>query len=273
MGTRCPATKALISRGGVMIITPNLYIRVGNAPTVNHFAGGSCDWWDGQLIDRQLTSGTTEYGNWVPLKGRYQSQLTPGLWVLAVQAAGNANARYRLQVSCGNSITNGVVQDMALVGGSFTNQNLDGGNWRYYRVQIPDPAPANWVVNFTRTLGGAIMFVRDSSPPGDGNTTSPLNYANPNYNPGQASTDLQTWNSDDKNEGPYPRFDTPGTFNLTRRSAPVTFIISASGLPSIPRFPSTPKQTAAQFKSPIRLPSSADRLPQIFPGTEPSNIG
>jgi hypothetical protein len=212
-----PTNNAAVLRTELQAISgnPNLYIRVGNAPTVNHFAGGSCDWWDGQLIDRQLTSGTTEYGNWVPLKGRYQSQLTPGLWVLAVQAAGNANARYRLQVSCGNSITNGVVQDMALVGGSFTNQNLDGGNWRYYRVQIPDPAPANWVVNFTRTLGGAIMFVRDSSPPGDGNTTSPLNYANPNYNPGQASTDLQTWNSDDKNEGPYPRFDTPGTFNLT----------------------------------------------------------
>jgi hypothetical protein len=193
---------------------PNLYIRVGNAPTLNHYAEGSCDYYD-VLIDRQLTGGTTEYGNWVPLNGRYQSQLTPGLWVLAVQAGGNGNARYRLQLSCGNSITNGVVQDLALENGSFTNQNLDGGNWRYYRVQIPDPAPANWAVTFSRTLGSAIMFVRDTCPPGDGNYISPGNYANPNYNPGQGSSDLQTWNSDDKNEGPYPRFDTPGTYNLT----------------------------------------------------------
>ena len=99
--------------------------------------------------------------------------------------------------------------------GSFTNQNLNGGDWRYYRVQIPDPAPANWVVTWTRSLGSARLFVRDTVPPGDGNDTNPNNYPNSGYNPGPGSSDLQTWNSDAKNEGPYPRFDTPGTANLT----------------------------------------------------------
>ena len=104
-------------------------------------------------------------------------------------------------------------------GGGFANQNLNGGDWRYYRVQIPDPAPTNWAVTFSRTLGSAIMFVRDTSPPGDGNGTSPENYSNPGYNPGPwysgQSQDLETWAGDWKNEGPYPRFDTPGTYNLT----------------------------------------------------------
>jgi hypothetical protein len=216
-----PTNNAAVLRTELQAISgnPNLYLRVGAAPTLNHYAEGSCDSWDGQLIDRQLTGGTTEYGNWVPLNGRYQSQLTPGLWVLAVQAGGNANVRYRLQLSCGNAVTNGLVQDLALNGGSFANQNLNGGDWRFYRVQIPDPAPANWVVTFSRSLGSARMFVRDTSPPGDGQNPSPANYANPSYNPGPwyswQSQDLETWAGDWKNEGPYPRFDTPGTYSLT----------------------------------------------------------
>ena len=90
-----PTNNAAVLRTELQAISgnPNLYLRVGAAPTLNHYAGGSCDYGDGQLIDRQLTGGTTEYGNWVPLNGRYQAQLTPGLWVLAVQAAGNANVR------------------------------------------------------------------------------------------------------------------------------------------------------------------------------------
>jgi len=52
-------------------------------------------------------------------------------------------------------------------------------------------------------------------PPGDGSTINPNNYASSSYNPGPNSTDLQTWNSDNKNEGPYPRFDTPGTAVLS----------------------------------------------------------
>ena len=193
---------------------PNLYLRVGVAPTLAHNINGQ----GGNNYDRSLTGGTTEYANWVPLNGRLQSQLAPGIWVMAVQAGGNGNARYRLQLSCGNPVADGVVQDLALNGGSFANQNLNGGDWRYYRVQIPDPAPTNWAVTFSRTLGSARMFVRDTSPPGDGNNPSPANYANPTYNPGfwysWQNQDLETWSGDSKNEGPYPRFDSPGTYSL-----------------------------------------------------------
>jgi hypothetical protein len=195
---------------------PNLYIRVGAAPTFNHYAQGQCDWWDGQLIDRQLTGNTTEYANWVPLHGRYETQLTPGLWIFAVQAAGTANARYRLQLSCGNPQPNTLVQNLALDGGSVTNQNLNGGDWRYYRVEIPSNAPTQWFVTFNRNLGGARMFVRDTVPPGDGNLTA--DYSSSGYNPEPWwwwLHDLENWSRDGKNQGPYPRFDAPGTYTLS----------------------------------------------------------
>ena len=192
---------------------PNLYLRVGAAPTLAHYSTGS---YGDTLYERSLTGNTTEYGGWVPLNGRYESQLTPGLWVLAVHAAGNANVRYRLKLSCGNATTNGLVQDLALSGGSVANQNLNGGDWRYYRVQIPDPAPANWVVTWTRSLGSARLFVRDTVPPGDGNNTG--NYSDLNYNPlpwWWWPHDLENWSRDGKNQGAYPRFDAPGTSALS----------------------------------------------------------
>jgi hypothetical protein len=213
-----PTNNAAVLRTVLQAISgnPNLYLRVGAAPTLAHDVNGN----SGTIYDRSLTGGTTEYASWVPINGRYETMLTNGLWVLAVQAGGNANVRYRLQLSCGNSVTNGLVQDLALNGGSFTNQNLNGGDWRFYRVQIPDPAPANWAVTFSRSLGSARMFVRDTVPPGDGAYTSPANYSNPSYLPTPDypyyyQQDLQVWSRDQKNQGPYPRFDTPGIYNLT----------------------------------------------------------
>src|SRR6185295_12260496 len=107
-------------------------------------------------------------GNWVPLNGRYESQLTPGLWVLAVQAAGNGNARYRLRLSCGNPTGNGLVQDLPLDGGNLADQKINGGDWRYYRVQIPSNAPANWNLAFGQQSGDVMLYFRDSVPPGLG---------------------------------------------------------------------------------------------------------
>jgi hypothetical protein len=183
---------------------PTLYLRAGAAPTFNHGVTGS----SGSLIDRQLAGSVTEYGNWVPLNGRTATNLTPGLWVLSVYASGNANVRFRLQLSCGSSTTNGLVQDLPLNGSvTYTNQQLAGGDWRYYRVQIPTNAPNNWVVNWTRSQGSAHLFVRDTVPPGD----SSYNYDNYNSLPGYAVT----WASDQKNQGPYPDFAAPGSDTLT----------------------------------------------------------
>ena len=164
-------------------------------------------------------------------------------------------------------MSNGLVQNLDLGSGSYTNQNLNGGDWRYYRVQIPDPAPSNWVVSWTRSLGSARLFVRDTVPPGDGSTINPNNYASSSYNPGPNSPDLQTWNSDAKNEGPYPRFDTPGTAVLsTPPLRPGASIISVSGLQWIRLLPSVRPRTAGRSSSPTSPASSAARLPGNIPG-------
>jgi hypothetical protein len=184
---------------------PALYLRAGAAPTFNHNStgGGGIT-----LIDRQLAGSVTEYGNWVPLNGQTATNLTPGLWVLSVYASGNANVRFRLQLSCGSPAANGLVQDLPLDGSvTYANQQLAGGDWRYYRVQIPTNAPNNWVVNWTRSHGSAHLFVRDTVPPGD----SSYNYDNYNASPGYAVT----WATDRKNQGPYPDFASPGSDTLT----------------------------------------------------------
>ena len=215
-----PSNNGSLLRTVVQAISgnPNIYLRMGVAPTLAHYSSGTTG---DALYERSLTGTTTEYGSWVPLDGRYETQLAPGIWVMAVQAAGNSNVRYRLQLSCGNPRTNGMVQNLDLMGGTFTNQNLSGGDWRYYRVQIPDPAPANWNITWWRSLGSVTMFVRDTLPPGDGYGTAPGSYANPDYNPAVGypisvyHPSLQTWNTDGKNQGLYPRFDAPGSYNLS----------------------------------------------------------
>jgi hypothetical protein len=204
-----PANNAGLLRTELKAISgnPDLYLRVGAAPSLAHYASGKLDldcYHQTPLYDRSLTGNTTEYGNWVPLDGRNETELTPGLWVLAVKASGNANVRYRLVVSCGNPNPNALVQSLPLQGGSFSNQLLTAGDWRYFRVQIPDPAPRNWLVSFSRTLGSARMFIRDTVPPGDGFLATDYTLQNP-----------ITWLGDSKNQGPYPRFDAPGTCFLS----------------------------------------------------------
>jgi hypothetical protein len=185
--------------------TPNLYLRVGAAPTFNHYSDGASG---NSLIDRQLTARTTEYGNWVPLNGQTATNLPPGLWVLSVYAAGEANVRYRLQLSCGDATTGGLVQALPLDGSvSYNDQQLAGGDWRYYLVPIPTNAPNNWVVNWTVSQGNPCLFVRDTVPPGDG-AQNYDDYNNPYSQP-------ITWLSDDKDQGPYPYFTAPGSDTLT----------------------------------------------------------
>jgi hypothetical protein len=125
-------------------------------------------------------------------------------------ASGDAQARFRLQLFCGDAATNGVVQDLP-PGGSVTyqNQQLAGGDWRYYRVPIPLDAPESLVINWTNTQGSPHLFIRDTAPPGDG----PFNgqYYNYNLNPYAAIS----WATDAKDQGPYPDFATAGSYTLT----------------------------------------------------------
>lgn len=172
---------------------PNLYIRVGGAPTLSHYANGDY-YYSGLLYERSLTANIgSEYGNWVPIDGRDEMQLTPGIWYLAVQAGGSSNVRYRLQCSLG------VVANLTYDGVAFLNQTLAAGDWRYYRVFIPTNSPTSWNVTFGQTLGDVMMYVRDVTPPGQGGTV----------------TDYQDWVGDNKNHGPYSVIDAPATTNLT----------------------------------------------------------
>ena len=76
---------------------------------------------------------------------------------------------------------------------------IAGGDWRYYEVRIPANAPSNWVVTWTRQQGNAHLFIRDTVPPGDGSSVG----------------GGITWASDNKNQGSYPDFASPGVETLT----------------------------------------------------------
>jgi hypothetical protein len=108
------------------------------------------------------------------------------------------------------SITNNgsaLVQILPINGNvTYTNQQLAGGDWRYYLAQIPSNAPNDWVINWTVGQGSPHLFIRDTVPSGD--DESPQNY---NSSPGEAID----WSTDAKNEGPYPNFASPGSETLT----------------------------------------------------------
>ena len=123
----------------------------------------------------------------MPLAGRFQFALTSGPWYLAVQAGGNSNVRFRLRMDTGS------ISNLSLNGGSYTNQSLVAGDWIYYSAFIPTNAPVNWMVTSAVQLGHVVMYVRDTSPPGQATST----------------TDLRDWNADYKNAGPYPNSPPP----------------------------------------------------------------
>jgi large repetitive protein len=168
---------------------PNLYLRTNAPPTLSHNAIGA----GGPLYNRALTNNFTEYGNWAVLNGKAEYSLTPGIWYLAVYAAGGSHVRYRLEVSIGS------IGDIAFSGGSVTNQELAAGDWRYYRVQVPVDMPDAWMLSYTRQQGDVALYLRDTVPPGQG----------------VSATDLIDWKKDGKNHGPYPYFTNAGSYTLT----------------------------------------------------------
>ena len=186
------------NNGGLMRVqleaisgNPDFYLRTNQPPTYTHRNDGLT----GTLVDRSLTGTGTEYANWVPINGKAETQLAPGLWYMAVRALGNANARYRLKLSTGD------VQNLTLNGGSVANQTVAGNDWRYYRLAIPEDAPVNWNVTFSQQSGDVVMHVRDTVPPGNGANNSGSEY--------------KDWQTDAKNSGPYANYDLPGAFTFT----------------------------------------------------------
>ena len=168
---------------------PNLYLRTNAPPTLSHNATGA----DGPLYNRALTNAVgTEYGNWTVLNGRTDTQLTPGIWYLAVHAAGGSNVRYRLFVSTG------AISELPLAGGTLANQSLAAGDWRYYRVALPSAMPDQWTLNLARQSGEVVLYLRDTVPPGQGTQVA----------------EYLDWSNDAKNHGPYPSFATNGDWLL-----------------------------------------------------------
>jgi hypothetical protein len=169
---------------------PDLYARTNFPPTLHHSVSGG----SGTVFDRSMVASATEYANWVPLDGKIATRLTHGLWYMVVRAAGNANARYRLVFSTGT------ITDMPIHGAESDVQAVAGGDWRYYRVVMPETIPISFNAAFTQLSGDVVMYVRDTVPPGNGNS--------PN------TTDIKTWFTDLRNTVPNTSFDVPNTYTF-----------------------------------------------------------
>ncbi len=173
---------------------PDLYVRAGSVPTLSHKTNGAA----GTTYDREMsTPGVTEYANWVPLDGRTEVRLAPGLWYLAVQAGGNVNAEYRLSLSAG------FVTDLPIDGPGVVAQSSAVEDWRYFRVNVPATVPFDFNLTFSQLQGGVAVYVRDTVPPGNGRSG--------------VAAELRDWQTDLKN-GPsasYPRYTTVGNFRLS----------------------------------------------------------
>ena len=166
---------------------PDIYIRRGGVPTFHHNEYG---YYGAALVDYQLAGIGTEYGNFVPLNGRTETQLGNGIWYLSVRANGS-NIRYRLRLGTGSVAALGN-------GSSLSGQVLAGGDWRYYRIAVPSNAPASIGITYSQQQGDVEMYVRDTIPPGE-----------------PADSDYRHWGRDNKNGGPYAVFRDAGSFVLT----------------------------------------------------------
>jgi hypothetical protein len=167
---------------------PDLFVRRGGLPTAAHLEFGVSG---NILVDFQLTGAGTEYANWVPLNGRTEAQLGPGLWYLGVRANGS-NARYRMKLSTG------AVANLA-AGTVLSGQLIAAGDWRYYRLVLPTNAPQSLTVTYSQQQGDTEMYVRDTVPPGE---------------PFDAYNGYRLWGRDYKNGGPYPSFPDVGSYTL-----------------------------------------------------------
>lgn len=177
---------------------PDLYVRKGDVPTLNHDTDNI-----GSLYDHRLNNTNfTQYGNWVQPDGRNETQLSPGTWYILIKAEGSSDARYRLKLSDANVFSGGPVQTLSLTNGSYTAQVLAKGDWRYYRVEMPDPVPAQWNFGFSVLSGDVDLYLRDTIPPGNCTNFSDL------------AADIIDWRKDNKMSGTEACYPTEGQTNL-----------------------------------------------------------
>lgn len=188
-GVVVPPENAGLMRVALEVISgnPDLYMRMGTAPTISHNTSGG----GGSIYDRLMTASVTEYANWVPFNGKSETRLPPGTWFFAVRAVGTS-AKYRLKLSTGK------ILDLAITNSTHVT-NVLNGDWFYYRVQTPAEIPLGWRVNYTVQSGDVRMYIRDTVPPG------------------QAAhiTDYKDWSTDGKHNGfSFPTALTANTHNF-----------------------------------------------------------
>ena len=156
---------------------PDLYVREGAIPTLFHNKDGTNS---GAIYDRSMVNQTkTETANWVPLDGKTATRLRPGMWYLAVHAAGDATAIYNLKVSVGD------VVDLAINAPLTDSPRLQAGTWRYHKVAVPSGLPAAFTISVEKIIGAITLCLRDTVPPGNGTNNS--------------DSDLKYWYTDKKN--------------------------------------------------------------------------
>lgn len=219
----------LLSISGV----PQIYLRAGALPGIDHYANPadpSTAPAQGQAnaYDRYQTPSIwlgNRYNNWVPLDSRTETQLTPGTWWIGIRSI-HFTSRYRLKVSTGDVHdgsgqrldTVDYIQDLAQDGGSLTGQSLIAEDMRYYRVAIPQSStvsasstPLAWSITLNQTIGDAVVFIRDTLPPGQGSNGNSGTSA---ANSGLRSTYFQDWYDDNNPRSSstlYTIIDAPGT--------------------------------------------------------------
>ena len=183
---------------------PNVYIQHGSLPTTDHRSQGSGG---DYLYQYQMIRTDSENANFsensTPLDKA--NRLRPGRWYIGVKSdpigSTRTSSRYRLKAH------SGVVTDLDLNTNSpLTAQNLGEGDWRYYRVTIPQTGiPTSWLPSFTRSGGVANLYIRDTLPP----FTS--------VRPGTSATTYTDWGSDVMNKvanTAYIKAPVPGVVTL-----------------------------------------------------------
>ncbi len=184
---------------------PELFIRRGAAPTLSQMP-----WPYYNLTDYSDTRDGSSYGHWVAVDSRYGTELTPGEYWIAVYAQGS-NVRYRLTLDVG------VVQDLALRGGTVSGHALAAGDMRFYRVHIPQTTvaangstPLDWLLTLTQQSGDAVVLLREGVPPGLYSSV---------VEPSQADYYLRDWNGDRSaytyDLSTFPKIESTGTTTLS----------------------------------------------------------
>jgi hypothetical protein len=154
-----PSTNSGIMRVQLTAISgnPDLYLRTNFVPTISHRFDGQ----SGTLYDRLLASSVSEYGNFVPIGRTRRPTQAAGTWAYGVRR-GNANARYRcgFRATCRISASREVAR---------LRPSRAGADWQCtYRVQFHRMVLTNWWVTFSQQAGDVVMYVRDTTPPGNG---------------------------------------------------------------------------------------------------------